>query len=108
MRLIAYLDELELPVVGVLVGQRVLTLDRLAEDAGLRDELALLDVRGLLAEDDNLAETRAAVARAVADGVGGVLADDLRLVAPLEPGKIICVGQNYRGHILEQGLPIPD
>jgi 2-keto-4-pentenoate hydratase/2-oxohepta-3-ene-1,7-dioic acid hydratase in catechol pathway len=108
MRLIAYLDDLDLPVAGVLVGDRVHTLDRLAEDAGLREELALLDLRGLIAEDEGLAETRAALARALADGAGGVVVDDLRLVAPLEPGKIVCVGQNYKAHCTEQGVPYPD
>ena len=108
MRIVAYLDELDLPVAGVLARGRVLTLAELAEHAGLREELALLDVRGLLAEDEDLAETRAAVGRAVRDRMRGVPLGELRLVAPLEPGKIICVGSNYRSHVIEQGRPIPD
>ena len=33
---------------------------------------------------------------------------DLHLLAPLlKPGKILCVGQNYREHILEMNLEIP-
>ena len=107
MRLIAHLDELDLPVVGVAVGNRVLTLARLAEDAGLREELAWLDLRDLLGEDADLAETRAALARARASGLAGVPANTLRVVAPLEPGKIICIGHNFRAHVLEQGLPVP-
>ncbi len=108
MRIVAYLDELDLPVGGVLADGRVLTLDALAERAGLREELALLDVRGLLAEDEDLAETRAAVAQALRDGMRGVPLAQLRVVAPLEPGKIIGVGWNYRSHVLEQSMPIPD
>jgi 2-keto-4-pentenoate hydratase/2-oxohepta-3-ene-1,7-dioic acid hydratase in catechol pathway len=27
-------------------------------------------------------------------------------VAPLEPGKIVCVGQNYAGHVREQGIQV--
>ena len=124
MRVVAYLDELDLPVAGVLADEpvitladepvitladeRVITLAELAERAGLREELALLDVRNLLAEDEDLAETRAAVARALCDGIRGVPLGELRLVAPLEPGKIVCVGHNYRGHVTEQGLAIPD
>ena len=108
MRVVAYLDELDLPVAGVLVDGRVLTLAGLTEGAGLRDELALLDVRGLIAEDEDLVETRASVARAVRAGIRGVPAGDLRLVAPLEPGKVICVGSNYRSHVIEQGRPIPE
>jgi 2-keto-4-pentenoate hydratase/2-oxohepta-3-ene-1,7-dioic acid hydratase in catechol pathway len=108
MRVVAYLDELDLPVAGVLTDGRVITLAVLAEQAGLREELALLDVRGLLAEDEGLAETRAAVAHALREGVRGVPARDFHLVAPLEPGKIVCVGSNYRSHVTEQGQPIPD
>ncbi|HSW42430.1 MAG TPA: fumarylacetoacetate hydrolase family protein [Patescibacteria group bacterium] len=107
MRLIAHFDDLDLPVAGVLVGGRVLTLDLLAEQAGLREELALLDPRGLLAEDEDLAETRAALERALASGAAGVPAASLRPAPPLEPGKIVCVGQNYAGHVREQGLPLP-
>lgn len=34
--------------------------------------------------------------------------EDVRLKSPiLKPGKIICVGQNYREHILEMNLEIP-
>jgi 2-keto-4-pentenoate hydratase/2-oxohepta-3-ene-1,7-dioic acid hydratase in catechol pathway len=107
MRLVAHLDELGLPVAGILAGDRVLTLDLLVERAGLREELALLDPCGLLGEDQGLAETRAAVARAGQAGLAGVPAASLRLVAPLDPGKIVCVGQNYASHVLEQGLPLP-
>ena len=108
MRLIAYLDELDLPVVGIVDGDRVMTLDRLVDQAGLREELAMLDLRGLLAEDADLAETRDALARALAAGLAGLPAAMIHAVAPLDPGKIVCIGQNYRGHILEQGRPIPD
>jgi 2,4-didehydro-3-deoxy-L-rhamnonate hydrolase len=34
---------------------------------------------------------------------------DLRLLAPVpDPGKIVCIGLNYRDHAEEAGLPIPD
>ena len=33
--------------------------------------------------------------------------DRVRLLYPVEPSKIVCVGQNYRGHIAELGVPIP-
>ena len=34
---------------------------------------------------------------------------DLRIGAPLKrPGKIVCIGLNYRNHALEAGHPIPD
>src|SRR4249920_612110 len=41
-----------------------------------------------------------------ASGPGGPL-DDLDTVVP-NPGKIVCVGLNYRAHILEMGRPIPE
>lgn len=34
--------------------------------------------------------------------------DGLKLLAPCRPGKVICVGLNYRDHAEEFGLPIPD
>ena len=108
MRAIAYLDELDLPVAGALVDGRVITLAGLSERSELRDELAMLDMRGLLAEDEDLTETRAALAHAVRGGMRGVSPSELRLVAPLEPGKIVCIGWNYRSHVMEQGLAIPD
>jgi len=37
----------------------------------------------------------------------GVALDDLHTVIP-HPGKVICVGLNYRAHILEMGRPIPE
>jgi 2-keto-4-pentenoate hydratase/2-oxohepta-3-ene-1,7-dioic acid hydratase in catechol pathway len=107
VRLVAHLDDLGLPVAGILEGDRVLTLALLAEHAGLAEELAILDPRGLLAEDEGLVETRAAVERAQLAGLVGAPRDVLRLVAPLDPGKIVCIGQNYAGHVREQGLPLP-
>lgn len=107
MRLVAHLDDLGLPVAGILEGDRVLTLALLAEHVGLAEELAILDPCGLLAEDEGLVETRAAVERAHLAGLVGASRDVLRLVAPLDPGKIVCIGQNYAGHVREQGLPLP-
>ena len=36
-----------------------------------------------------------------------VALDDLDIVIP-HPGKVICVGLNYRAHILEMGRPLPE
>jgi len=35
-------------------------------------------------------------------GLGGV-----RILAPVEPSKVVCVGLNYRDHVLETGKPLP-
>jgi len=32
---------------------------------------------------------------------------EVRFLPPVLPTKIVCVGQNYRGHIAELGLPVP-
>lgn len=33
---------------------------------------------------------------------------DVRLVAPVTPSKIVCVGRNYREHAAELGNKMPD
>jgi 2-keto-4-pentenoate hydratase/2-oxohepta-3-ene-1,7-dioic acid hydratase in catechol pathway len=32
----------------------------------------------------------------------------VKLLAPVEPGKLVCVGLNYRLHAEESGVPVPD
>lgn len=32
---------------------------------------------------------------------------EVKLLTPVSPSKIVCVGQNYREHILELGVPVP-
>jgi len=34
--------------------------------------------------------------------------DAVRLLAPVQPGKIVCVGRNYIDHAKEQGAEVPD
>lgn len=34
--------------------------------------------------------------------------DEVTLLAPVQPGKLVCVGLNYRLHAEESGLPVPD
>lgn len=34
--------------------------------------------------------------------------DDVKLLAPCTPSKIICLGLNYRSHAEETGLPLPE
>jgi 2-keto-4-pentenoate hydratase/2-oxohepta-3-ene-1,7-dioic acid hydratase in catechol pathway len=41
---------------------------------------------------------------------GGVPTGELRrgrLLAPVEPSKIVCIGSNYRAHAAEMGRPVP-
>ncbi len=37
-----------------------------------------------------------------------IVKDDLSLLAPVSPSKIVCVGRNYQDHARELGNPIPD
>jgi 5-carboxymethyl-2-hydroxymuconate isomerase len=43
----------------------------------------------------------------VLDGVLEEVPDDARLLAPVVPGKVVAVGQNYMDHIREQGAKPP-
>jgi 2-keto-4-pentenoate hydratase/2-oxohepta-3-ene-1,7-dioic acid hydratase in catechol pathway len=38
----------------------------------------------------------------------GLAAAGLRVLPPVKPSKIVCVGLNYRNHALETGKPLPD
>lgn len=33
---------------------------------------------------------------------------DVRLLAPVQPGKLVCVGLNYKLHAEESGVPVPE
>ena len=39
--------------------------------------------------------------------VGGLGASGLRVLAPVTPSKIVCVGLNYKDHAAETGRPLP-
>ena len=46
---------------------------------------------------------------ALAEGAKRVPLNTVRLLAPVgDPGKIMCIGQNYRDHCEEQNQPIPE
>ena len=91
--------------LGALVagadGERVVDLHGL-------DPRIPADILGFLeAGSPALELARAALARAAADG-GAPLAD-VTLKAPIpRPGKIICIGQNYRGHVRETNAAMPE
>ncbi len=63
---------------------------------------------------DDVADAGDDLNRALADGSAAITAAgvhrlaDLRLVPVVpRPGKIICLGLNYRDHARESGLPVP-
>jgi 2-keto-4-pentenoate hydratase/2-oxohepta-3-ene-1,7-dioic acid hydratase in catechol pathway len=86
------------PRAAVQVGDRF--LDLAAADPGLP-----ATVRGLLAAGPGaLAAARRAADRTAA----GFPADSVKLLPPVpDPGKIVCLGLNYRDHALETGKAIP-
>ncbi len=56
---------------------------------------------------EGLADATAVVATASGDSVHGLA--NVTLLAPVgDPGKIMCIGQNYRDHCEEQNQPIPE
>lgn len=61
-------------------------------------------LRGILAHPEGLMAAASALAQGLSKGpfVTG------RLTAPIpDPGKVLCIGLNYRDHALESGSPIP-
>jgi 2-keto-4-pentenoate hydratase/2-oxohepta-3-ene-1,7-dioic acid hydratase in catechol pathway len=41
-------------------------------------------------------------------GQGGLALDEVKLLAPVTPSKVVCVGRNYREHAAELGNKMPD
>src|SRR6478609_1250305 len=41
-------------------------------------------------------------------GSAGLSLDEVKLLAPVEPSKIVCVGRNYLEHAAELGNKMPD
>src|SRR4029453_15341631 len=46
--------------------------------------------------------------RGTGDAGAAVALDTVRLLAPLRPGKILCIGLNYMDHCREQKIEPPD
>jgi len=46
--------------------------------------------------------------RSAVPGTETLLLDDVRLLAPVTPSKVVCVGRNYREHAAELGNKMPD
>lgn len=126
MRLVTYAREGQRRL-GALVGQRVVDLNRAyvasrmaaGEPAALAAALVPPDLRALLALGQPALDACAAALAYVAEraddpaalraeGLAYDLAE-VRLCAPLpEPGKIICLGLNYRDHAAETKGKVPE
>jgi 2-keto-4-pentenoate hydratase/2-oxohepta-3-ene-1,7-dioic acid hydratase in catechol pathway len=124
MRIVAYRPaeaaDVE-PVVGFVVSDgtgdpgRIVPLASLADPrlgaVALHPVEAAGDLRGLLRADPGLVRTEAALDGAVTEGPQPpcIGLDKVRLASPVpEPGKVVCVGQNYAAHVREQNAQMPD
>ncbi len=59
-------------------------------------------------ELDPLALGELAIRAEALEGAAGISIDDVDVIAPIpDPGKIVCVGLNYRQHAAEGGRPMP-
>ncbi|HVF29223.1 MAG TPA: fumarylacetoacetate hydrolase family protein [Pyrinomonadaceae bacterium] len=108
------------PRVGILLddGERLLHLCAAADAEGARppapsDPMAWFDLDGVwwpqaLALYESLGRGGAKLKRAEERGLL-VARRDVRLLAPVpRPGKLICIGLNYRDHAAESNMAIPE
>src|SRR5439155_8810471 len=129
MRLVTYQYEGQ-SRTGAQLDEQVVDLNRAyhaaLQHAGNEDELAVADVRvptdmiGLLrGSETSLRAAQQAVAfvRSQLEGNGKTLTqqvivhaiDRVSLLPPvLRPGKVICLGLNYRYHAAEAGMSVPE
>src|SRR5262249_44736684 len=97
---------------GAVVGERVIDLAAAAVALGTGSLPA--EMLELLRLGDAGLETARATLAAAGDGERGAgqytyNLSQIRLRAPIcVPGKIVCVGQNYRDHVLEQYAQMPE
>lgn len=109
MRLFSYYDQFDVPTFGVLVTNGLLTAEMLTGQGGLDAELASLGLGLLVGEPDLPDILGAAVERALAAGATPVSAASVRPAPAIpDPGKIVCIGLNYAGHVAEQKVQQPD
>jgi 2-keto-4-pentenoate hydratase/2-oxohepta-3-ene-1,7-dioic acid hydratase in catechol pathway len=89
-------------------GERLLPLDALGLTGALGEAVSRADLVAILAADPDLEGTTEALERATAGHIPTIERRTTRTLAPLRPGKIVGVGQNYRDHVIEQRLEMPD
>ncbi|GLI01568.1 fumarylacetoacetate hydrolase family protein [Phytohabitans aurantiacus] len=79
--------------------------------AALDDEGRLRDLSGVVLDIDGTFLSGSGPHRVAAALAGGDLPvldpEGLRIGPPLRPGKIVCIGLNYRDHAAESDLPVP-
>ena len=103
MKLIRY-EAAGKKALGVMRGEeQIVNLASALNDATLTDSMPAFLARG--------AETLEAARNAVQNAPDSALIPlgSVRLLAPVgDPQKIMCIGQNYRDHCIEQNQPIPE
>ncbi|TDC52749.1 FAA hydrolase family protein [Jiangella ureilytica] len=90
------------------IGERNSERPVVRADDGTLYELSPLtgDIDGAFLADDGIGRARAALAAHDLPAVPD--ADRVRIGAPVaRPGKIVCIGLNYRDHAAETGSPLP-
>lgn len=97
---------------GVVVDGSVYDLERLFAGAPVASAGAPSSVREFLAlYGDRLAEISAAVPELAAANTAAAVGatGDTALAAPLaDPGKVLCIGLNYKDHVAETGRALPE
>lgn len=88
------------------MGERLVPLDGLGLTGALGAAVSRADLGALLAADPDLGDVTEALERAT--GSATIERRTTRTLAPLRPGKIVGVGLNYRDHVVEQGLELPE
>jgi 2,4-diketo-3-deoxy-L-fuconate hydrolase len=92
MRLFSYYDQAGLPAIGIRLGDHVLAIPELDED-----------LSSLLVMDPDLDELQAPARELLLGGAPTVPVSELHPAPAVpRPGKIVCIGQNYRDHVAEQ------
>lgn len=94
MRLLSYRGADGVRPGAIVADERLLDLGHVGGDIG-----------SILGDDALLAAARASVAAAAAAVAALPLLDPTSLVAPVRPGKILCLGYNYRGHVPDGAEP---
>jgi acylpyruvate hydrolase len=122
MKLVTYVRR-EKPSVGALCDGRLVDLRRAhralrlrqGEPAESADEMTSADLVGFLRDGTrSLDAAREALSFFRSHGASGLdrcshRVSEVRLLSPVpRPGKIVCVGLNYRSHLAEIGEPAPD
>lgn len=102
------------PQVGALLNSEyLLNFRRIADERSPANDLACLDMDAQWFQRaretyDTLANDQSAIDDAAEKGWLTLRADAYWLAPVSRPGKLICIGLNYRDHAAESNMPIPE